>query len=184
MNLGAKGENIYTDTVINIKALIESETFNDDILEYLNSVGEGNIPKTLKFKVNIPNRSDTIKIRYETADRDQGVTVLNRLSQLMQEMYSPQVQYFKNEYHVQINSTLNKIDHLKAIHSQLGARLTFWIQLVLFDINTEFYRDFLAENGMETTADTILWFGAIGLMDTDGSPKPALQKWDSIRNDK
>ncbi|MBC8497323.1 MAG: hypothetical protein H8D37_06650 [Chloroflexi bacterium] len=75
----------------------------------------------------------------------------------------------------------DQIDHLNAIDTQLGERLGFWIQLVLFDINAEFYRDFLAENGMETTADTILWFGAIGLLETDGTPKPALATWDSIR---
>lgn len=76
----------------------------------------------------------------------------------------------------------DQIDHLNAINTQLGERLEFWIQLVLFDINTEFYRDFLAENGMETTADTILWFGAIGLMESDGTPKPALGTWNEIRN--
>ena len=76
----------------------------------------------------------------------------------------------------------DQIDHLNAINTQLGDRLAFWIQLVLFDINAEFYRDFLAENGMETTADTILWFGAIGLLETDGTPKPALKTWDEIRN--
>ncbi len=76
----------------------------------------------------------------------------------------------------------DQIDHLNAVDAQLGERLEFWIQLVLFDINTEFYRDFLAENGMETTADTILWFGAIGLLESDGTPKPALETWDSIRN--
>ncbi len=76
----------------------------------------------------------------------------------------------------------DQIDHLNAINDQLGDRLEFWIQLVLFDINAESYRDFLAENGMETTADTILWFGAIGLLESDGTPKPALETWDSIRN--
>ncbi|MBC8505434.1 MAG: hypothetical protein ISR58_01195 [Anaerolineales bacterium] len=76
----------------------------------------------------------------------------------------------------------DQIDHLNAINDQLGDKLEFWIQLVLFDINAEFYRDFLRENGMETTADTILWFGAIGLLESDGTPKPALETWDNIRN--
>ncbi len=79
-------------------------------------------------------------------------------------------------------SPQDQIDHLNAVNTQLGGRLEFWIQLVLFDLNAESYRDFLAENGMESTADTILWFGAIGLLEMDGTPKPALETWDSIRN--
>ncbi len=72
-------------------------------------------------------------------------------------------------------------DYLNAIHTQIGARLDFWIYLVLFDINGEAYRDFLAESGI-TNADTIQWFAAVGLHEMDGTPKPALQTWDSIRN--
>ena len=71
-------------------------------------------------------------------------------------------------------------DYLSAIHHQIGARLHFWIYLVLDDINGEAYRDFLAQNGMETNVDTILWFAAVGLREMDGTPKPALKIWDQI----
>lgn len=76
----------------------------------------------------------------------------------------------------------DQVDYLNAIQAQLGERLTFWIYLILNDINGEAYRDFLAKNGMETTADTILWFAAVGLREIDGTPKRALQVWDSFRN--
>ena len=78
----------------------------------------------------------------------------------------------------------DQVDYLNAIHTQLGNRLTFWIYLILNDINGEAYRDFLAKNGMETTADTILWFVAVGLRELDGTPKPALGIWDSFRTTK
>ncbi|MFZ5819632.1 MAG: hypothetical protein ACOYYJ_07005 [Chloroflexota bacterium] len=76
----------------------------------------------------------------------------------------------------------DQVDYLNALHTQLGSRLVFWIYLILNDINGQAYRDFLAKNGMETTADTILWFAAVGLRELDGAPKPALQTWDSFRN--
>jgi hypothetical protein len=76
----------------------------------------------------------------------------------------------------------DQVDYLNAIHTQLGDRLTFWIYIILNDINGEAYRDFLAKNGMESTADTILWFVAVGLREIDGTPKPALQVWDGFRN--
>ena len=76
----------------------------------------------------------------------------------------------------------DQVDYLNAIQVQLGERLFFWIYLILNDINGEAYRDFLAKNGMETTADTILWFAAVGLREIDGTPKPALQVWDGFHN--
>ncbi len=76
----------------------------------------------------------------------------------------------------------DQVDYLNALHTQLGDRLSFWIYLILNDINGEAYRDFLAKNGMESTADTILWFAAVGLREIDGTPKPALQVWDGFRS--
>ena len=76
----------------------------------------------------------------------------------------------------------DQVDYLNAIHTQLGNRLTFWIYLILNDIDGEAYRDFLAQNGMATNADTILWFAAVGLRELNGTPKPALQVWDGFRN--
>ena len=76
----------------------------------------------------------------------------------------------------------DQVDYLNAIHTQLGERLAFWIYLILNDINGEAYRDFLAQNGMQSNADTILWFAAVGLQELDGTPKPALQIWDAFHN--
>ncbi|GAB4505232.1 MAG: hypothetical protein Fur0043_22270 [Anaerolineales bacterium] len=75
----------------------------------------------------------------------------------------------------------DQVDYLNALHTQMGDRLTFWIYLILNDIDGQAYRDFLAKNGMETNADTILWFAAVGLRELDGKPKPALAVWDSFR---
>ena len=76
----------------------------------------------------------------------------------------------------------DQVDYLNAIHAQLGNRLSFWIYLILNDIDGEAYRDFLAKNGMQANADTILWFAAVGLRELDGTPKPAMQVWDGFRN--
>ena len=76
----------------------------------------------------------------------------------------------------------DQVDYLNAIHTQLGERLAFWIYLILNDIDGEAYRDFLAQHGMQSNADTILWFTAVGLRELDGRPKPALQVWDTFHN--
>ncbi|MGB2929055.1 MAG: Wzz/FepE/Etk N-terminal domain-containing protein, partial [Desulfobacterales bacterium] len=98
LSVGEQGKNVYIDSPQNIKALIDSETFNNDILNYLNEIKMDKVPKEFDFKVTIPKQSDTIKVQYETADIKQGVVIQNRLSKLILDTYSMKVKYFKNEY--------------------------------------------------------------------------------------
>ncbi|MBW2251217.1 MAG: hypothetical protein JRF60_11460, partial [Deltaproteobacteria bacterium] len=53
------GKNVYIDSPQNIKALIESGMFDNDILDYLKNNNADNIPEELRFKVTIPKLSDT-----------------------------------------------------------------------------------------------------------------------------
>lgn len=71
--------------------------------------------------------------------------------------------------------------YLSAIENQIGDELIFWIYLLLDDVNGEAYRQHLSKS-IGDTADTILWFEAVGLRHSDGTPKPALATWDQIRN--
>jgi len=75
----------------------------------------------------------------------------------------------------------DQVIYLTAIETQLGNDLAFWIYLLLDDVNGEAYRQHLSQS-LGETADTILWFEAVGLRQSDGTPKPALEVWDSIRN--
>lgn len=75
----------------------------------------------------------------------------------------------------------DQVEYLTAIENQIGDKLIFWIYLLLDDVNGEAYRQHLSQSIGET-ADTILWFEAVGLRHSDGTPKPALDTWDQIRN--
>jgi capsular polysaccharide biosynthesis protein len=83
LSFGEQGKNVYIDSPENIKALIESGMFDNDILDYLKNNNDNNIPEKLRFKVAIPKQSDTIKIQYETSDIKQGIEIQNRLSKLL-----------------------------------------------------------------------------------------------------
>ena len=112
LSVGGQGKNVYIDSPQNIKALIDSGTFNNDILNYLNEIKMENIPKKLEFKVTIPRNSDTIKVQYETHDIKQGIVIQNRLSKLLLDTYSKSVKYFKNEYDMKIELENNNISKL------------------------------------------------------------------------
>jgi len=103
LSIGKQGKNVYIDSPENIKALIDSGTFNNEILNYLYEIKMENIPKKLNFKITIPKNSDTIKIEFETHDIKQGMVIQSRLSQLLLEKYSNLVTYFKNENDMEIN---------------------------------------------------------------------------------
>jgi len=113
LSIGAEGKNVYIDSPLNIKALIDSKTFDNDILNYLNEIKMDNIPKKLEFKVNILKNSDTIKVKYETANIKQGMVIQDRLSKLLLDKYSKSVKYFKNEYDLKLSLLESERDYTK-----------------------------------------------------------------------
>ena len=113
LSVGGQGKNVYIDSSDNIKALIDSGTFNNDILNYLNEIKMENIPKKLKIKITIPKNSDTIKVEYETDDIKQGMVIQNRLSKLISDTYSTKVKYFKNECDMKLNSLKSEVESIK-----------------------------------------------------------------------
>lgn len=114
VDIGEQGKIVYIDSPQNIKALIDSGTYNDDILNYLNEIKMKNIPMDLSFNVTIPVNSDMIKVVYETGDTKQGLIIQDRLSALLLENYSNKVKYFKNAYDVKLDSLKSELDYIKA----------------------------------------------------------------------
>lgn len=72
--------------------------------------------------------------------------------------------------------------YLNAIHDQLGGRLSFWVYLLLTDLNVESYADWFRSQGLENDdLDTLGFFASVGLQEADGTPKPALAIWNQFR---
>jgi len=77
----------------------------------------------------------------------------------------------------------DQVAYLNAIHDQLGPRLAFWVNTLLDDFNLESYAEEMQKQG-RASQDTMSLgaFAYIGLRNSDGSPKPALEVWDAMRN--
>lgn len=79
----------------------------------------------------------------------------------------------------------DQVAYLNAIHDQLGARLAFWVYLVLNDFDMESYTNFDGnQNVSETDMNTLGMFASLGLREMDGTPKPALEVWMNFREGK
>jgi hypothetical protein len=75
----------------------------------------------------------------------------------------------------------SQVDYLNAIHSQIGgSRLSFWIYLLINDINLASYATLM--NQKSTDINTLGMFASVGLTMSDRTPKPALAVWDSFRS--
>jgi capsular polysaccharide biosynthesis protein len=119
LSFGEQGKYIYIDSPQNIKALVDSEAFNNDILNYLNEIKMENLPTKLQFEVTIPANSDMIKVVYETNNIKQGMLIQNHLRNLLLKNYINMVGYYKNEYDMKIKSLASESEYIKtAIQSK------------------------------------------------------------------
>jgi hypothetical protein len=76
----------------------------------------------------------------------------------------------------------DQVAYLEAIHEQLGARLRFWVYLLLSDFDIDSYAEAMRQRGSgQADIDTLGLFTAVGLRESDGTPKPALAVWDGFR---
>lgn len=79
-------------------------------------------------------------------------------------------------------SPQDQVDYLEAIHNQIGGRLTFWVYIILNDLNMDSIAGMMQEQGRpESDVNTLSMFACVGLREADGTPKPALEVWDGYR---
>jgi len=76
----------------------------------------------------------------------------------------------------------DQIAYLEAIHNQLGERMSFWVYLILSDLNMDNLTGIMRDQGVaEEDIQTLSQFSTIGLQHINGHPKPALEVWDDYR---
>ena len=80
------------------------------------------------------------------------------------------------------NTPEGQVAYLNAVHEQLGSRLVFWVNTLLNDFNLDSYAEQMKKDGRDPKDTEVLGnFAYIGLREFDGTPKSALQVWDSFR---
>lgn len=72
--------------------------------------------------------------------------------------------------------------YLQAVHDQLGGRLSFWVYILLNDLNMKAIAPEMGTQGRsQRDIDTFSLFASVGLRQQDGTPKAALALWDTLR---
>jgi LPS O-antigen subunit length determinant protein (WzzB/FepE family) len=115
LSIEKEGKKIYIDTPQNIKALIETGIFDNEILNSFGNPSLDNIPKELKLKIALPQNSSTIKVGYESPLIEQGILFLNHLGKLLTEEYRNLVKYYQVEIDRDINIKKSEIQNITSI---------------------------------------------------------------------
>lgn len=76
-----------------------------------------------------------------------------------------------------------QVDFLLKLDAQIGESLVFWINLIYANLDWDAYREIFEEQGVEKDMETLSDFIFLGLIDADGTPKPALETWDTLRKE-
>jgi LPS O-antigen subunit length determinant protein (WzzB/FepE family) len=110
---GNQARRVYIDSPQNIKALIDSGSFENKILASLGKQSINNdFPKKINFRTSIPTQSNAVKVSYETTNVEQGKKVLNFLNDLLLFNYSQFIQHYQKYFDSKImqkEATLSKI---------------------------------------------------------------------------
>jgi hypothetical protein len=80
-------------------------------------------------------------------------------------------------------SSEGQVAYLNKVHEQLGLRLVFWVNTLLTDFNLDSYAEQMKKDGRNPQdALSLGAFAHIGLRNSDGTAKPALEVWNKLRN--
>ena len=120
LKINDSGKRLYIDSLKNIQTIIESGTFDEQILAGLGKNAEGDL---LSFKVETPKGMNALRISLETADKAQGLQILSDLSKSLLEKFRSVVTYYQQEYEMQKEQKENKLANLNGAISNVKAKM-------------------------------------------------------------
>ena len=123
IDVAPDGKYMYLDTVANIKAKLESNAYTQRLISGLHL---DPFQDRIKFKVNLPNKSNIIKLSIETASDkiEYGIRVLQQLVKELQTDYEVGVLRKKQEYQEKISKKNNMIQSLKLERKDMDNKIS------------------------------------------------------------
>jgi capsular polysaccharide biosynthesis protein len=113
INFDKKGNEVFIDTPNNIKAIIESGEFDNQIIKHLKESNEIIVNNPLKFKVIVLKKLNLINIKYESSDNKSGKHVLNYLIKAIKKQYTEKIAFIKTNYKKEFEERKYTLNELK-----------------------------------------------------------------------
>ena len=102
------GKISYIDSPQNIKSLIETGAFDDQVLKNPNVSGKEDLPEELEFDATIPKKTNAVEVLYKTPDVDIGLRIVDNLNKALSKRYGNLINYYQKNYDNEIRSKLNE----------------------------------------------------------------------------
>jgi uncharacterized protein involved in exopolysaccharide biosynthesis len=103
------GKPIYIDSVQNMKAIIETNAFNGDLLKNINTPNKDDVPISVSFKATIPKGTNALEVLYETPHVNIGAQIIKNLNKLLLNRYAKRIESYNLDYDGQIRSQSNEM---------------------------------------------------------------------------
>lgn len=120
--VGSDGKRDYLDSVEEIKTLIEDELLFKVLDHSKNQMKTGSI-SSKAFKITANKNSNTLRILYESKNREESIENLNFLSNMLSERYESRLKFLQGEYEYKLMTKRRqlefRIDEEKFITSKL-----------------------------------------------------------------
>jgi len=118
----ADGKPVYLDSVENFQSLIEGELIFKALNHSKNRNNRG-VSFSREYKITADNNTNTLKILYESTDREEGIENLNYLSNKLNEKYKKRLKYIQDNHEYELMIAKRQlefsIDEEKFITSKL-----------------------------------------------------------------
>jgi LPS O-antigen subunit length determinant protein (WzzB/FepE family) len=104
LKVSEDGKKSYIDSPQNIKALIETGSFNEKVLGNITIANKEVVPKSIGFKATIPKGTNALDVLYETTDVDLGLEIMKKLNTAIFERYQTLIKRYQENYDSTIRS--------------------------------------------------------------------------------
>jgi len=115
LNVADDGKIVYIDSPQNIKGLIQTSGFNDQLLKNVKFPNTEEPPTSVEFKVTIPKETNALEVFYETPHVDIGIQIMKNLNQALLKKYVKLVEYYGEKQDMGIARRMSGIDDQKAV---------------------------------------------------------------------
>jgi capsular polysaccharide biosynthesis protein len=104
LKISPEGKRVYIDSGENIKNIIESNAFKDEILNILYKSNRNDTLKSLRLKASVLKGSNIINISCETINVDIGINILTAVYESLRGKFNELVKYYQDDYDTKIDS--------------------------------------------------------------------------------
>ncbi|MFA6012009.1 MAG: Wzz/FepE/Etk N-terminal domain-containing protein [Desulfobacteraceae bacterium] len=116
------GKRVFIDTVETIAGRIEAEIYSDEIMDSVFK-GKKEHPDDIQLKIKVPKLAEVIHVSYESANTEEGISVLQELFKQLQNHEKRLVTQIKEKFNRKIELSRIELEKRKGIEQSCAENI-------------------------------------------------------------